>query len=81
MTKNSNNLYQTPIENYTHEQSTRANIPTQEMSHLSDKKQEKKTYAYDPSLDPQLVWAGKEEKNSLEIDTTPLYIHEFISPK
>ena len=29
-----------------------------------DAGQQKKTYAYDPHLDPQLVWAGKAEHAS-----------------
>lgn len=74
-------LNQTPVENYTHDHNTRPNIPTQEMSHLSVKKQAKKVYAYDPSLDPQLQRTGKDERKELEVDTTPIYIHEFISPK
>jgi adenine-specific DNA-methyltransferase len=39
-----------------------------------------KTYAYDPHLDPQLVWAGKEERASLSVDTVSLHVHERIDP-
>ena len=39
-----------------------------------------KTYAYDPHLDPQLVWAGKEENSALTVDTVSLHVHERIDP-
>ena len=31
-------------------------------------------YAYDPHLDPQLVWAGKAEHTSFEVDVVSLHI-------
>lgn len=40
----------------------------------------KKTYRYDPRLDPQLIWAGKAEHTSFEVETVPLYIHERVAP-
>ena len=41
----------------------------------------KKTYAYDPHLDPQLVWAGKAERTNFEVPTVSLHVHERIDPK
>ena len=41
----------------------------------------KKTYAFDPHLDPQLVWAGKAERTSLEVPSISLHVHERIDPK
>jgi len=41
----------------------------------------KKTYEYDPHLDPQLVWAGKAERTSFEVPTVSLHVHERIDPK
>ena len=38
-----------------------------------------KQYEYDPHLDPQLVWAGKAEHTSFEVDTVSLHIHERVS--
>jgi len=38
----------------------------------------KKSYAYDPHLDPQLQWAGKAEHASFEIPTVSLHVHERI---
>jgi len=42
---------------------------------------EKKTYAYDPHLDPQLQWAGKTEHTSFELPTVSLHAHERIDPR
>ena len=36
-------------------------------------------YEYDPHLDPQLIWAGKAEHTSFEVDVVSLHIHERIS--
>jgi adenine-specific DNA-methyltransferase len=44
-------------------------------------KVEKKTYQYDPHLDPQLQWAGKTERTSFEVPTVSLHVHERIDPK
>ncbi len=40
----------------------------------------KKTYEYDPHLDPQLQWAGKAEHTSFEVPTVSLHVHERIDP-
>lgn len=41
----------------------------------------KKTYDYDPHLDPQLQWAGKAEHMSFEVPTVSLHVHERIDPR
>jgi adenine-specific DNA-methyltransferase len=41
----------------------------------------KKTYTYDPHLDPQLVWAGKAEHTSFEVPTVSLHVHERIDSR
>ncbi len=46
-----------------------------------DAGQKKRHYAYDPHLDPQLVWAGKAEHTSFEVPTVSLHVHERIDPK
>ncbi|MCL6478860.1 MAG: site-specific DNA-methyltransferase [Peptococcaceae bacterium] len=46
----------------------------------TDKDAPKKKYQYDPHLDPQLVWAGKAEHTSFEVDTVSLHVHERIDP-
>jgi adenine-specific DNA-methyltransferase len=65
---------------------TRANIPTEELRDFvaSDEKQPKKLlYPRNPSLDPQLVWQGKDEQDvhDLEVPVPPVYIQEKIEPR
>jgi adenine-specific DNA-methyltransferase len=64
----------------------RANIPTEELRDFvaDDEKVPKKIlYPRDPSLDPQLVWKGKDEQDSqpLEVPAVPIYIQEKIHPQ
>ena len=40
-----------------------------------------RSYAFDPHLDPQLVWAGKAEHTSFEVPTVSLHEHERIDPR
>jgi len=68
----------------------RTNIPTRELQNfVKDEEKSPKTvsypgllYARDPSLDPQLVWKGKDEQDQkpLEVPTVPVYIQEKIHP-
>jgi len=72
------------IESYEHRDKERLNNPpvglvTPETD--SDAGQRKKRYAYDPHLDPQLVWAGKAEHTSFEVPTVSLHVHERIEPR
>jgi adenine-specific DNA-methyltransferase len=73
-----------PVVSYKHADK-RVRIPTQEeSSKLSarDKRPVKKKYDYDPSLDPQLMWAGKKEAGSeFEVATVPIYVQENIAPE
>src|SRR5690606_23293235 len=46
-----------------------------------DAGQKRKTYVYDPHLDPQLQWAGKAEHTSFEVPTVSLHVHERIDPR
>jgi len=41
----------------------------------------RKTYEYDPHLDPQLQWAGKAEHTLFDVPTQSLHVHERIDPK
>ena len=38
-----------------------------------------RTYAYNPNLDPQLIWAGKAEHTSFDVGVVSLHIHEWVS--
>jgi len=71
-----------PVKSYKHD-GKRVRIPTQEESvklSARDKQPVKKKYDYDPSLDPQLVWAGKKEQGAeLAVPTVPIYVQEKIA--
>jgi len=75
----------TPITSTRHNDK-RTNIPTEELrDFVADEEKEPKSILYprDPSLDPQLVWMGKDEQdqNPLEVPAVPIYIQEKISPQ
>ena len=75
----------TPIESIKHSDK-RTNIPTEELRDFVDddeKAPEPILYPRDPSLDPQLVWTGKDEQDSddLEVESLPIYIQEKIQPQ
>jgi adenine-specific DNA-methyltransferase len=64
----------------------RANIPTQELrGFVAEEELAPKTMLYprDPSLDPQLVWKGKDEQDreDLAVPVVPIYIQEKIHPQ
>jgi adenine-specific DNA-methyltransferase len=79
-----------PIEAVKH-RAKRTNIPTQELREFvaEDEAKPKSVtfdgllYARDPSLDPQLVWKGKDEqdRSPLEVPAVPVYIQEKIQPR
>jgi adenine-specific DNA-methyltransferase len=64
----------------------RSNIPTEELrDFVADEELAPKTMLYprDPSLDPQLVWKGKDEQDreDLAVPVVPIYIQEKIHPQ
>lgn len=75
----------TPVEALRH-QDRRANIPTHELSgFVAEEERAPKPVLYprDPSLDPQLVWRGKDEQDAspLSVESVPIYIQEKIQPR
>jgi adenine-specific DNA-methyltransferase len=71
-----------PIEQYEHTDKQRTNNPPVGLvTPETDRDAGKKTYAYDPHLDPQLVWAGKAEHGSFEVPTVSLHVHERVDPE
>src|SRR5436853_253454 len=84
------NSKQPRVEAIKHKDS-RANIPTKELRDFvaDDEKHPKIVkfpgllYARDPSLDPQLVWKGKDEQDreQLTVPAVPIYIQEKIQPQ
>ncbi len=74
---------QKPIEQYEHKDKQRVNNPPVGLvdAHTDNGGYKKKTYQYDPHLDPQLQWAGKAEHTSFDVPTVSLHVHERIDPR
>ncbi len=75
----------TPVDAIKHKD-TRKNIPTEELrDFIADDEKAPKTMLYprDPSLDPQLVWKGKDEQDQadLAVPVVPIYIQEKVHPQ
>src|SRR5579872_863859 len=75
----------TKVESIRHK-NKRVNIPTEELrDFVRDEEVAPKTMLYprDPSLDPQLVWKGKDEQDreDLAVPVVPIYIQEKIHPQ
>jgi adenine-specific DNA-methyltransferase len=75
----------TPVDAIRHEDK-RVNIPTADSEELLDEdaaRPARLRYPRDPSLDPQLVWKGKDEQDNedLVVDAPPIYIQEKIAPQ
>ena len=75
----------TPVESFTHPDK-RTNIPTSDAVAaygIADDALEPLLYPRDPSLDPQLVWKGKDaqDREDLVVDAPPIYIQEKIDPR
>lgn len=76
----------TNVEQITHDDAKRKNIPTAEyQSVLDDNQKNPKQVRYprNTDLDPQLVWRGKDEQDwsDLVVHAPPLYIQEKVHPK
>jgi adenine-specific DNA-methyltransferase len=74
-----------PVEAFKHDDK-RVNNPTADSGELMspDVAQPKQLrYPRNPDLDPQLVWAGKDEQDGedLVVDAPPIYIQEKIAPQ
>jgi adenine-specific DNA-methyltransferase len=70
----------------THKGNKRLNIPTRELAGFAAEDEaapKSALYPRDPSLDPQLVWKGKDEqdRNPLEVPAVPIHIQEKIHPQ
>ncbi|MDP4288935.1 MAG: DNA methyltransferase [Bacteroidota bacterium] len=75
----------TKVESIRHKDK-RTNIPTEELrDFVTEDEVAPKTMLYprDPSLDPQLVWKGKDEQDQqdLAVPVVPIYIQEKIHPQ
>ncbi|GCE40985.1 Adenine specific DNA methylase (Mod-related) [Rhodococcus wratislaviensis] len=75
----------TPVERIKH-RDKRTNLPTADAHEfVTPEVEAPRTLLYprDTSLDPQLVWKGKDEQDSkeLEVDAPPIFIQEKIDPR
>lgn len=69
------------IKQYVHNDTKRSyNPPVGLVTPETDIDMPTKKYSYDPHLDPQLIWSGKTENTSFEVDTVSLHVHERIDP-
>ena len=85
MPRNVDPTPRTPVRATTHPGDTRPNIPTAELESFArpdEKRPAIVRYPRDQSLDPQLVWKGKDEQDAagLEVPAVPVYIQETIDP-
>ncbi len=79
--KGKNKTENNELTQYTFEEEKRLNIPqTGLVSADTDPINGRKTYMFDPHLDPELQWSGKTEGTSFEVDTVSLHVHERIDP-
>jgi adenine-specific DNA-methyltransferase len=74
-----------PVETYRHDDK-RANIPTNELRGFVEGDESapgRMLYSRDSSLDPQLVWKGKDEQDArdLAVPVVPIYIQEKVLPQ
>jgi len=68
-----------PVDDYEHSQAKRVNNPPVGLAHLDRDETPIRTLAYDPHLDPQLVWAGKAEREAVEVPAPSIHVHEELS--
>jgi adenine-specific DNA-methyltransferase len=85
MPKKTSKKASVPVESIRHKDK-RVNIPTHELrDFVREDEAAPKTLLYprDPSLDPQLVWKGKDEQDrqDLAVPVVPIYIQEKIHPQ
>src|SRR6516162_3084535 len=72
-----------PVETHKHVADKRPNIPTRETAAFA-KENGAQPFVInrDRSLDPQLVWKGKDEQDAkpLEVPVVPIHVQEKIQP-
>src|SRR5271165_265285 len=75
-----------PVDALKHVADTRSNIPTRELAGFAteaEARPQSVLYPRDSSLDPQLVWKGKDEQDArpLEVPAVPIYVQEKVHPR
>jgi adenine-specific DNA-methyltransferase len=67
------------VDDYRHEEAKRLNIPPAGLAWQDTEKPPKRRFEYDPHLDPQLVWSGKAERTTFEVEAPSIHVHERLS--
>jgi len=68
-----------PVDDYEHTAAKRTNNPPAGLAHLDRAETPTRTLSYDPHLDPQLMWAGKAERQEVEVPGPSVHVHEELS--
>jgi adenine-specific DNA-methyltransferase len=74
----------TRVESFKHKSDTRLNNPTEELRNFETEEEiSEMLYPRDPSLDPQLVWQGKDkqDRKDLSVPVLPIYRQEHVQPQ
>jgi adenine-specific DNA-methyltransferase len=67
------------VADYRHEEASRVNNPPAGLAWQDTEEPARRRFEYDPHLDPQLVWAGKAERPSFEVEAPSIHVHERLS--
>ena len=67
------------VVDYRHDEAERLNNPPVGLAVHDTARPAKRRYAYDPHTPPTLIWAGKAERDSLEVEAPSIHVHERLS--
>lgn len=68
-----------PVADYEHLAARRTNNPPVGLAHLDRDETPVRVLSYDPHLDPQLVWSGKQERSEVTVPAPSIHVHEELS--
>ena len=70
-----------PVDDYEHSAAKRTNNPPAGLAHLDRDETPKRTikYEFDPHVDPVLTWAGKAERQMVQVPAPSIHVHEELS--
>ncbi|MFF3667224.1 site-specific DNA-methyltransferase [Microtetraspora malaysiensis] len=69
----------TAVGDYEHILAKRTNNPPAGLAHLDRDETPVRQLVYDPHLDPHLVWAGKAERDAVDVPAPSIHVHEELS--
>src|SRR5260370_19681195 len=67
------------VVDYRHDEAERLNNPPVGLAVHDVGQPPKRRYSYDPHRPPTLVWAGKSERDSFEVEAPSIHVHERLS--